>query len=219
VIVAVPPAEQDPLSPSQRARLARLRRPSASAHTASANLANQIEEACEDVDRVHLAEISARDDEDMAWLVLCDRGWPRDIAVDGQDLALAYGWLAAWAELTSLPVEITSQQDRAKLRWIEARLEQCELPLKRVLPVAMWSVVGPLDATGRATLSYVLKALLALLDARGVAAAAVVRRDELVERFALIRHDARKLGVRAPLAPLDVRAWRATAGVIRSLQE
>lgn len=216
--VTAHPTDQGEISPSQQARLDRLREP-ASIVAISARLADQIEAACDDVERVQLLSVTARDDEEMAWLTLCDRGWPHDAAVDALDLTPAFAWQAAWSELVSLPPEITSPLDRSKLRWIEERLTQCEAPLQLVLPGAVWLVVGPLDQTGRATLAFVLQAFITFVDARTHTSAAESRSKDLVERFTVYRQQARKLSVRAPLAALDVRAWRATALAVRAIRE
>ncbi|MBC7843669.1 MAG: hypothetical protein H7099_15220 [Gemmatimonadaceae bacterium] len=160
----------------------------------------------------------ARHDEASAWQVLCDRGWPGDVRLDDVDLTPVFAWLAAWSEFTSLPLEVTTPQDRKKFEWILERLMICEAPLRLALPGGLWQVVGVLDGMGRATLSCALHALVACVDARRLHATAVTRCNDLFERFALFRHQARSLGVRAPLAPQDVRAWRATALVLRGLQ-
>ena len=217
-MVTADSASQGELSPSQQARLERLREPT-STGAFSARLADQIEAACDDVERVQLLSVTARDDEEMAWLTLCDRGWPHDGVVEAIDLTPALAWLAVWSELVSLPPEITSPLDRSKLRWIEERLTQCEAPLQAVLPGAVWLVVGPLDQTGRATLAFVLHALIAYVDARTHTSAAESRNKDLVERFAVYRQQARKLSVRAPLATIDVRAWRAAALAVRAIHE
>jgi hypothetical protein len=205
-------------SPSQQARLDRLREPS-STTALSTRLADQIAAACDDIDRVQLLSVTARDDKEMAWLTLCDRGWPHDGVVEALDLTPSFAWLAAWSEFVSLPPEITSPLDRSKLRWIEERLTQCEAPLQIVLPAAVWLVVGPLDRTGRATLACMLQSLIVFVNAQTHFSAAESRRHDLLERFALYRQQARKLGVRAPLAALDVRAWRATALAVRAIRE
>lgn len=215
--MALESTEQLPLTPSQQERLERLRMPPATV-PATIRLADQIDEACDVVDRDLVRAAMARHDEESAWAVLCDRGWPDDVSLDGIDLTDGYGWLAAWSEFTSLPLEVTSPQDRKKLAWILERLAVCEAPMKQTLPVGLWRVVGVLDGMGRATLSCALHALVACVEARTLHATAVARRDELFERFALFRHQARALGVRTPLAPQDVRAWRATALVIRGTQ-
>ena len=216
--MADPSAQQDHLSPSQRARLERLREP-AKRIAPNLRLAAEIEEVCDDVERVQFMAISSLDEEAMAWLLLCDRGWPRECPVNGFDLTPAFAWLAAWSELVSLPVEITTPLDRSKLRWIEDRLTQCEPPLQALLPSALREVIGPLDTTGRATMSCVLQALVALIEARTHTASSAARRDELSARLAVFRRDARTLGIRAPLAPLDVRAWRATAAILRAIRD
>lgn len=216
--MALPSADPNQLSPSQRARLERLRQPTASP-AASTRLADRINAALDDVDRVQNAAFTAQEDEAMAWLVLCDRGWPRDVNVDGLDMEQPYEWIAAWSEMTSLPMEIATPKDRTKLRWIETRLQACESRMRSILPAALWEIVGPLDPTGRATLSYVLRSLVTLTDARFHYAAAITRRDELLERFTLFRHESRRLGVRAPLAAFDVRAWRAAAAAIRVIED
>lgn len=217
-VVTAASANQGELSPSQQARLERLREPTSTA-AFSARLADQIDAACDDVERVQLLSVTALDDEAMAWLTLCDRGWPHDGVVDALDLTPAFAWLAGWSELVSLPPEISSPLDRSKLRWIDERLTQCEAPLRSVLPDAVWLVVGPLDQTGRATLAFVLQALITFVDARTHTSAAESRNRDLVDRFAVYRQQARRLGVRAPLAALDVRAWRAAALAVRAIRE
>ena len=217
-LVIHPLSDNDELSPSQKARLERLREPSpASARTI--RLADGIDESCDDVERVQLTSVTARDDEEMAWLMLCDRGWPRDRSAEGLDLTPAFAWLAAWSELVAMPVEIASPLDKSKLRWIEDRLTQCEQPLLAVLPPDVQRVVGPLDRTGRATLAWVLQALVIMVETRSHSAALAARREELVERFGVFRQQARKLGVRAPLAALDVRAWRAASATVRAIRD
>jgi hypothetical protein len=217
-VADLPTTQHDPLSPSQRARLERLREP-ATPVAPKARLAEQIEAVCDDVERVQFLAISALDDEAMSWLLLCDRGWPRECPVDGFDLTPAFAWLAAWSELVSLPVEISTPLDKSKLRWIEERLTACEQPLVARLPEGLRQVIGAMDQTGRATLACVLQALVGLIDARSYTAAAASRRDELGARLAVLRREARELGIRAPLAPLDVRAWRATAAAVRTIRD
>ena len=211
-------AKQARLSPSQQARLDRLREP-ASSVAFSIRLADEIEQVCDEVERAQLTAAAARDDEEMAWLMLCDRGWPRDCVAMGFDLTASFAWLAAWSAFVSLPVEIVTPLDRSKLRWIEERLTACELPLQSLLPDGLWPVIGALDQTGRATLAFVLQALVTLSEARARAVSAAERRDQLVGRLSCFRPEARKLGFRAPLAPLDLRAWRATAASVRVIRD
>ena len=205
-------------SPSQKARLARLRGPAARVPL-GARLANEIEDVCDDVERVQLLAVTARDDEAVAWLMLVDRGWPAECGVEDFELTPVFAWLAAWSELVSLPVAITTTHDKSKLRWIEERLTQCEAPLETVLPGGLRQLIGPLDQTGRATLAYVLQSLAVLAETRTHAASAAERLQALLGRFAVFRQQARTLGVRAPLAPLDLRAWRATADTVRAIRD
>ncbi len=218
IVVIRPTSDHDQLSPTQQARLERLREPS-SIIALNIRLADRIDEACDDVERVQLTAVTASDDEDMAWLLLCDRGWPRDRSVEGFDLTPSFAWLAAWSELVSLPVEIATPLDKSKLRWIEEKLTQCEQPLMVALPPDVQRVVGALDRTGRATLAWVLQALVIMVETRAHSAALRSRRDELIERFTMFRQQARQHGVRAPLAALDVRAWRAMSAAVRAIRD
>ena len=211
-------AKPERLSPSQQARLDRLREPASSA-AFSTRLADEIDQVCDAVERAQLTAAAARDDAEMAWLVVCDRGWPRDCVAIGLDLTATFAWLAAWSELVSLPVQIATQLDKSKLRWIEERLTLCERPLRSSLPEGLWHVIGAFDQTGRATLAYVLQALVTLTETHAQATSAVVSRDQLVERLSFFRQQARKLGLRAPLSPLDLRAWRATAISVRAIRD
>jgi hypothetical protein len=212
-----PLSDPNPFPAPQRERLERLRQPTSSVAPAI-RLADQIDAACDATDRVRMRAAMARHAQDTAWDELCQRGWPDDLAIDEIDVTAVYAWIAVWTEFTSLPVAIESPRDLSRLQWIENRLTECELPLQRNLPPRVWLVVGRLDPTGRATLSYLLSGVVALLNARKEARECDQGRDDVLSRYSVFRHEARVFGVRAPLSPHDVRAWRGTARALRLVE-
>lgn len=156
---------------------------------------------------------------DLAWMELCNRGWPVDAQIEGRDLTRAFEWFAVWNEMATLPVTIDTSLDQKKLDWLKARLRECEGPPHPKLPEGIWILISPLDDTGRATLAFLMQAVVALEAAKREAAAVERRKAAVVERFALCRREAYKLGIRAPLAPLDVRARRTAATAVRFVTE
>lgn len=216
--VTHPMTDRDALSPSQKARLDRLREPVGSV-LVPVRLADRIDEACEELTRVASAEAEARELVNAAWRALCERGWPTDARIEGRDLTRAFEWFAAWNELATLPVTIVSARDQKKHDWLMARLRECEGPPHPKLPEEVWILIAPLDQTGRATFAYLMQAVVAWEAVQRNAAAVEQRKGTVVERLAVQRREALKLGIRAPLAPLDVRAWRATAQALRLLPD
>ena len=182
-------------------------------------LAAQIDDACEELTRVLAAVADVTHAVDAAWNTVRDRGWPADAQIEGRDLTRAIEWFAVWNEMATLPVTIENARDQKKLDWLVSRLRECEGPPHPKLPEEVWILISPLDQTGRATLAFLMQALMAWEAARRDAAAVELRKAVVVERFALYRREAQKLGIRAPLAPLDLRAWRATAQAVRLVRD
>ena len=217
-VVTLPTTDHDALSPSQKARLERLREPAGSLPL-PVRLAGQIDDACEELTRVLSAAADVKEFRDLAWLELCNRGWPVDAPIEGRDLTRAFEWFAVWNEMATLPVTIDSALDKKKLDWLMARLRECEGPPHPKLPEEVWILISPLTDTGRATLAFLMQAVVALEAATREAASVEVRKAAVVERFGIYRREARTLGIRAPLAPLDLRAWRAAATAVRLVTE
>ena len=180
-------------------------------------LSAQLDAMCDDADGELREAVAARDNQQIAWLVLCDRGWPRTATRPPGDLSLSYSWLETWGEQVALPVRITSARDMVKLRHVRRRLERCESDLRRTLPPGLWRIVDPLDDTGRSTLAYVLHAVLAWCDACARCDVAALAKDRVAARFSLFAHHLKGLGLTPPTAPLDVDGWRAVASAARSL--
>ncbi len=217
-VVTLPLTDHDALSPTQKARLEKLREP-ASSLPLPVRLAGQIDDACEELTRVLTAATEMKAVLDDAWLELCNRGWPADTRIEGRDLTRAFEWFAVWNEIATLPVTIDTTLQQKKLDWLMARLRECEGPPHPKLPEEVWILISPLTDTGRATLAFLMQAVVALEAARRDAASVELRKAAVVERFAVYRREAQQLGIRAPLAPLDLRAWRATAKAVRLVTE
>jgi hypothetical protein len=179
-------------------------------------LVTQLDAICDEGESELREAVAARDEQQIAWLVLCDRGWPRTARVPQLDLSLTHAWLDTWSDQVALPVRITSARDMVKLRQVRRRLERCECSLRNDLPVELWRIVDPLDDTGRATLAYVLHALLAWVDACTRCDIASRAKERLAVRFSLFAPHFRALDLEPPLAPLDVAGWRALASAARS---
>jgi hypothetical protein len=178
-------------------------------------LAAQLDAMCDDGERELREAVAARDDQQIAWLVLCDRGWPRTATKQPPDLSQSYAWLETWSEQVALPVRITTARDMVKLRHVRRRLERCESDLKRELPHGLWRIVEPLDDTGRSTLAYVLHALLAWCDACARCDTAARAKERLAIRFSLFAQHVRALGLMLPAARLDLEGWRGVAVAAR----
>lgn len=178
-------------------------------------LATQLDGICDDAERELREAVAARDDQQIAWLVLCDRGWPRTATQPPPNQSTTHAWLYTWGEQVALPVRITTARDMIKLRQVRRRLERCESDVRRQLPIDLWQIIDPLDDTGRATLAYVLQALNVWVDACLRCVNAAKAKDRLAMRFGLLVHHAGALGLFPPAAPLDVEGWRALASAAR----
>lgn len=181
------------------------------ASNAAARFARAVHEICSEADRDLSSAVDARQEQQLAWLVLCDRGWPSGRTLDDHVLPTVHGWLAVWKEFCAMPVKADGIIDRFRLRGIQQRLEKAEVALRPSIPVELWRLVSPLDATGRSTLAYALQAVTGLEAANTRFAAALSRKDVLSARFAELGGQARELGLTPPAAVLDVEAWRSLA--------
>jgi hypothetical protein len=214
ITTTVPLISPASVSPEGSARGDRLRDLAARAERAD-RVASQLDSVCDDGERELREAVSARDDQQIAWLVLCDRGWPRAATQYPTGQALTQAWLDTWGEQVALPVRITSARDMVKLRQVRRRLERCELALRRDLPAGLWQIVDPLDDTGRATLAYVLHALHIWVDACVRCDSAAKAKERLAMRLGLFANHAAALGLVPPAAPLDVEGWRSLASAAR----
>lgn len=151
----------------------------------------------------------ALDDESMAWLVLCERGWPNDVRADASFLHLTRQWMALWSEYVTLPVEIRDAVDRVRESRLQDALTECEGTFVSALPPAVRQLVEPLDATGRATLACVLQSLASCVEARNHALSAAQRTTALRERAQRLESEAQALDLTPPADPLDVEQWRS----------
>lgn len=170
--------------------------------------ASQLHAVCREAELVLRESVAARDAQQIAWLVLCDRGWPRDAMRTVVDSSLTNAWLSAWCDHVALPVRLTAPRDLVELRRIRRRLEHCESALRPELPKAVWKIVDPLDDTGRSTLAYVLHALVGWTDATAACEASSRRKARVSVRFSLFAHQAQLLRLAPPRALLDLDGWR-----------
>ncbi|MCC7051888.1 MAG: hypothetical protein IT355_01390 [Gemmatimonadaceae bacterium] len=177
----------------------------------AAELARQVRAACDDCERGLAVAVQTRQEQEMAWLVLCDRGWPSDTMVADRAIPVVEEWLACWRDFIALPVKVDGIRDRFRLRGVQQRFEKLEATLRSLLPGAVWQLVLPLDATGRATLAYILQAIHALEATRTRAQASRRLREQLIARFNALREPAIALGLEPPDAPLDTAYWRTLA--------
>ena len=182
----------------------------AAARARAAALARVVREACDDAEARLGAAVAARDEQQMAWLVLCDRGWPSGDTEPQRAFEAVRAWLAHWTTLVAMPVKI-GLTDRLRLRGIQQRLTEAERALRPALPPALWQLVEPLDDTGRATLAHALHAIVRLDDATQRAAAASEDKAALRNRFAAFAPVAATLSLEVPEALLDLDAWRTLA--------
>lgn len=182
-------------------------------------LAHEISDVCEHAEQHLQFAVRARQDQQVAWMVLCERGWPLDASADGVNFPLIAQFLRAWGDLVALPVRMWKPTDLLKMTQVRKRLAQTEQQLRTVLPAALWEVVDPLDDTGRATLAYVLQALDVWHDANTRCLAAARIKEALIQRFGEFAAQADALALTAPDAPLDLDGWRALAADARLLAE
>ena len=210
----VPLIASTSVSPEGLARSDRQRDLPARAERAE-RFAAQLDGICGDAERELREAVAARDDQQIAWLVLCDRGWPRAATQPPPNQSMTHAWLDTWGAQVALPVRITSARDMVKLRQVRRRLERCEGDLRRELPIDLWQIIDPLDDTGRATLAYVLHALNVWVDACLRCVNAAKAKELLAMRFGLFAHHAVALALVPPAAPLDVEGWRSLATAAR----
>ncbi len=201
-------------SRSQGPRLERLREVSDRAEIAG-RVASTLEFCCADSEHDLAVAQEQLEAESLAWIVLCDRGWPADVRPAPESLSAAREWMAAWSELVKMPVLSAGLADAGRHRDIRLTLFLCELTLGPALPAALWNVVGPLNPTGQATLACVLQALAAWFEANAKALAAAERTVHLRERFDRVSRELATLGLQAPANPLDIRMWRNVATAAR----
>ncbi|MDZ7630143.1 MAG: hypothetical protein U5K74_01990 [Gemmatimonadaceae bacterium] len=203
-----------PHSSSQGARLDRLRAQADFAASAF-DFAAAVESCCAESEADLAQAKAALDAEGMAWIVLCDRGWPVEVRPDVSMLAAAREWMAAWGEFAALPLPPSGSPDEPRHRDLRLALFWCELTLWPALPRAVWDVVGPLNPTGQSTLAYLLQQLAVWLEANALALAAAQRTVSARERFERLRMDALSLGLTPPADSLDLLQWRALVTVVR----
>jgi hypothetical protein len=185
----------------------------------AARVASTLEFCCADSELDLGAAQEALEAESMAWLVLCDRGWPSTVRPAPEALTAARDWMASWSELVNLPVAAGAapSANSGRHRDIRLTLFLCELKLRPALPEAVWAVVGPLNPTGQATLACLLQALATWVEAHTKALAAAERTRHLRERFDRVSRELAAVGLQAPDNPLDIRMWRAVAASARAI--
>ncbi len=203
---------------SQGPRLERLREVSDRAELAG-RVASTLEFCCADSEFDLAAAQEVLDAESLAWLVLCDRGWPSTVRPAPASLTAAREWMASWSELVNLPAAAEAEHPAGGGRHRDIRLTLflCELKLRPALPDAVWAVVGPLNPTGQATLACLLQALASWVEANAKALAVAERTRHLRERFDRVSRELGAVGLQAPDNPLDIRMWRTVAAAARAI--
>ncbi|MDZ7630142.1 MAG: hypothetical protein U5K74_01985 [Gemmatimonadaceae bacterium] len=182
-------------------------------------LATKVEAICADAERALEAAVALRQEQMLAWLVLCNRGWPRARRVGGMDIDAARQWLTAWADLAALPTPAVRPQDIIRSHLLIRRLRELEREMRPILPEAVWFVVGTPLTNGRSTLACVLQALVVWLELSDRSAAATRDKERVAVWLSLFTHQARTLGLTVPRAPLDLDGWRSVAQSARALAE
>lgn len=176
-----------------------------------AHFAHTVLATCDECEGGLAAAVAVRQEQEMAWLVLCDRGWPAHQMVPQPAIPVVTEWLACWAEFVQLPVKVQGIRDRFRLRALQSRFEKVEGTLKPMFPAEVWHLVQPLDATGRATFAFILQGIQQLEAIRLKAAESRRLRAQLIARFNTFRAPTQALGIEPPDAPLDTAAWRRIA--------
>ena len=194
---------------SDRAQLALGRR--------AERLADVIDTMCADGEDVLRVSVAARDEQQVAWLVLCHTGWPNTTLTSPIDPRLTAAWLEAWSEYVDMPVLLASAREMARQRQILRRLQRCEASLRPELPQPVIDIVDPLDDTGRSTLAFVLRALQRWVQASARYDASAQLKQSLRTCAALLQRQAAQLGLSAPIAPLDLPDWQRVACDVRAL--
>ncbi|MBC7843668.1 MAG: hypothetical protein H7099_15215 [Gemmatimonadaceae bacterium] len=180
-------------------------------------LAAVIDTMCDDGEAVLRIAVAARDEQRVAWLVLCHTGWPNTTLTSPIDPRLTADWLEAWTEYVAMPVQLWSAREMVLQRRILRRLHRCETTLRPELPQRVIDLIDPLDRTGRATLAFVLRALQQWLDATARYDASAQLKQSLRTCASLLQRQAAQLGLSAPMAPLDLSEWRRVADDARAL--
>lgn len=180
-------------------------------------LASQIDRACAESESAMQASLAARDDQQLAWLILCDRGWCAHHRRAPDDMQLVRRWLATWADYVALPVWVQAPQDQVRCRLLRRALTRLEVGLRAAIPPSVWNIVDPLDATGRATLACALLALDRWVEMSAHAAAIERTKARQMSFLSLLAELARSLGLAAPSAPFDLNGWRGLATQARAL--
>jgi hypothetical protein len=178
-------------------------------------LATQLDALCEHAERALRESVAARDAQQIAWLVVCDRGWPRTMLRADIDLTLTDAWLAAWSAHVALPVRLLAPRDLVEQRRIRRRLDECETALRSALPAEVWRVVDPLDDTGRSTLAYVLQAIVVWANTCARCNECGRAREQLSLQYTPFVHQAYALGYAPPSALLDLDGWRRVMAMAR----
>ncbi len=202
-------------SESQRSRLDRFSVEAAAGGRVERTLV-AIETFCAEAEHDLCVAEKAVEEESIAWLTLCARGWPHDVRADAGILASARGWMAEWSEYITLPVRVDGAQDLSRQSSIREQLSQCEAALRPSLPDALRILVDPLDETGRATLACALQALAACIEARERALLAIHRTVALRERAQRLTTECTSLGLVPPSDTLEIAAWRRAVATARS---
>ena len=180
-------------------------------------LAAQIDRACVDTEEALTSSILARDAQQLAWLVLCDRGWCPTHRTAPHDAELVRRWLSTWAEFVMLPVRLRKLQDLVKFLLLRRALSRIERELREAIPLSVWYVVDPLDGTGRATLACALLALERWAAMRVCADAIERTKARQLAFLSLLAELALSLRLSVPEAPLDLDGWRAVAVAARDI--
>lgn len=180
-------------------------------------LAAVVDTMCDDGEAVLRIAVAARDEQRVAWLVLCHTGWPNTMLTSPIDPRLTAAWLEAWTAYVAMPVRLSSAREMALQRRILRRLHRCETSLRPKLPQRVIDLVEPLDRTGRSTLAFVLRALQQWLDATARYDASAQLKQSLHTCASMLQRQAAQLGLSAPLAPLDLAGWRRVADDARAL--
>lgn len=182
-------------------------------------LAEQLDGVRDEAESALRGAVCARKELAAAWLTLCDRGWPDDPTSVPIDATPALDWLDVWGEYVALPIRVLLPRDLVRQRRIRGRLERCELALRDVLPVSVWTVVDPLDETGRSTLAFILQAYQVWAEAKTRCDLALRQRERIAACFARLSPQARALDLSVPAAPLDLDAWEAVGTAAREIAE
>jgi hypothetical protein len=163
------------------------------------------------------ASVAARDDQQLAWLVLCDRGWCSADRNAPDDIKPVRRWLTTWADFVSLPVRVLAPQDQVRFRLLRRVLTRLEVDLRTAIPPSVWNIVDPLDETGRATLACALLALEGWVEMSARADAIERAKARHLAFLSFLAELARSLGLSLPAAPLDLSGWREVASAAREM--